>query len=497
MTGRREVEPPDRSAPARHGHLVLRNTTWLVAAQLLATPVSLLVNVMMGRFLGPSDFGTIYLAVTLTSFGFLAVDWGQSTVLPSLVARSRDLAGELLGSALAWRLATAVAVSAVLIPGCLWAGSAPELLAATSLVLLASGLGALARGIQDAIRGLERTDITAYGMVGQPLLTGLLVLPTLLLGGRLRATLGAQAAAAGLGLVAVALALRPVGISRLSVRRATLRRLAGEGSPFLLLGIVLALQTNVDAVMLSRLAPAEALGWQAAAVKLVGMLLFPVTALITSLYPTLSRLFVEDRAAYAQTAGAGLRASLFFAVPVALGCALYPDLGTWLFNRSAFGPAEANLRLLSVYVLLLCLSMSLGCCLSAAGRQRGWAIGQLACVAVSLSLDPLLIPWFQTRTGNGGLGVCTTLVISEVLMLALALALVPRDLLDRALLRALARAVVAGGGMVVVALLASGMPPLVAASLAVLSYAAGLWAVGGVDRAQLLRLRGAFTARAR
>jgi O-antigen/teichoic acid export membrane protein len=321
--------------------------------------------------------------------------------------------------------------------------------------------------------------------------------PTLLLGGRLQATLAAQAAAAGLGLAALALALRPLGISGLSVRRAALRQLAGEGSPFLLLGVVLALQTNVDAVMLSRLAPAEAMGWQAAALKLVGVLIFPANALISSLYPTLSRLFVEDRAAYAKTARSGLRGSLFLAVPVALGCAVFPDIGTSLFDRSAFGPAEANLRLLSVYLLLMYVTMTLGCCLSAAGRQRPWAAGQLACVAVSLAIDPLLIPWFQARMGNGGLGVCATLLLSEVLMLALAVALVPRDLLDLALLRSLARAVAAGGGMLAVAHLARGLPVLVAAGLAVAGYAVGLWSVAGEDRAQLHRLRKAFAVRSR
>ena len=37
---------------------------------------------------------------------------------------------------------------------------------------------------------------------------------------------------------------------------------------------------------------------------------------------------------------------------------------------------------------------------------------------MSLVLNPLLVPWFQQRAGNGGLGVSVATVVSEVLMVA-------------------------------------------------------------------------------
>ena len=448
--------PPAAPGP---GGGVLRNTTWLVAAQVLAAPVSMLVNVATARVLGPGDFGHVYLALTLASFAFLVVEWGQGTVLPALVARAPGRHGALLGTALAWRAAVGGAVTVLLAAGATALTDDPALQLAVALVALATGLGALARAYLDASRGFERTDLAAMGAVGQPVITAALVLPALLLGGRLVAVLVAQAAAAGLGLLAVAVTLRPTRPARLSVRRDALRPLLSEGAPFLLLGVVLALQVNVDTLLLARLAPAEAMGWQAAALKLVGVLLFPANALITSLYPTLSRLHGEDREAYQRTARSGLRAALFLGVPLALGCGLYPDIGIWLFNRGTFGPAEDNLRVLAPYLLLLYLAMALGCCLSAAGRQRAWALGQLLCVAVSLALNPLLIPWFQARTGNGGLGVCVTLGLSEALMVGLGLWLVPRGVVEGSLLRSLGRALLAGGAMAVLARFTGGWAP--------------------------------------
>ena len=51
----------------RTHRLVLRNTLMLVGAQLLGMPLSIVLNAMMARYLGPEDFGYIYLASTFAS----------------------------------------------------------------------------------------------------------------------------------------------------------------------------------------------------------------------------------------------------------------------------------------------------------------------------------------------------------------------------------------------------------------------------------------------
>ncbi len=52
------------------GRLVVRNTIYLTLSQALTVPLAVLMNAMMARYLGPADFGFIYLAATLAGFGF-------------------------------------------------------------------------------------------------------------------------------------------------------------------------------------------------------------------------------------------------------------------------------------------------------------------------------------------------------------------------------------------------------------------------------------------
>jgi O-antigen/teichoic acid export membrane protein len=469
---------------------MLKNAAFLVAAQAIVTPLSIIINIVMARSLGPSEFGRLYLAMTFASLGFLFVEWGQGALLTGLVARERARAGELLASSLTWRLASSVPVTLALLFFAWAFDSEPGFTTALLLVAAASLIGSLISACQDVIRGFERTDFSAASYVGWQLLRLLVVVPTLLLGGHLNEVLAAQSVASLLGLTVVLLALAPLGVRGLQVRWRTVRELFVGGTPFLVFGLSMAAQGNVDAVFLSKLASPESVGWYAAATKLTGALIYPANVVLAAVYPTLCRLHSEDLAGYRRTAAGAVRTTVILALPVALGTFLYADLGIALFRKEAFAPAEANLQVLSVYLLFVYVSMPLGSSLVAAGRQRPWAVVQLVAVIINLALDPFLVPYFQRTWNNGGLGVCVATTVSEAIVLAAGVWLAPRGVFDRLLLAKVARVGFGGLVMVLVAKTTSGLGSMASASLAVAGYAGGLWLGGGLDVEQLATLRG-------
>jgi O-antigen/teichoic acid export membrane protein len=488
MTTGLEQAPNGSTQAQETGRLVFRNVLFLFLAQLMGTPLSLVLNALQARYLGPEEFGLMYLAWTFVSFGFLAIDWGQSSTLPAIVAKDRTRAGELLGSGLAWRVVAAIVVYALLALGCFLLGYSREFQIVLALVMLVATINTITAACQDVVRGFERTDMVAYGTFGVQLGAALFVIPTLLLGGRLRSVLLAQALSSTILLGLVWVATRPM-IRKVSLRIATTKVLLADGFSFLFFGLAIALQPNVDGVFLSKLAPPDAVGWYAAARKIVGLLIFPASALIISLYPTLCRLHGEDRQTYRRIAGSSLRLVTVVVVPVAVASLLYADVAIRIFSRETFGPAADDLRVLSVFVLLVYFTMTMGVCLLASGRQRAWATIQLVCVAVSATFDPLLVPWFQARFGNGGLGVCATSVGSEVLMLVAGISLMPKGTFDRALVRQLLLALFAGVVMVAVARSMSTLTPFVAGPVSLVAYVVCLVATGGLDQEQLRAFR--------
>ncbi|HEU5075098.1 MAG TPA: hypothetical protein VFU02_13000, partial [Polyangiaceae bacterium] len=103
----------------------------------------------------------------------------------------------------------------------------------------------------------------------------------------------------------------------------------------------------------------------------------------------------------------------------------------------------------------------------------------------SAIVDPIVIPWFQANTGNGGLGVCWASVASEVLMVSLGLWLLPRGVLAVGMLRPACAALAGGGSMVVVAWLLASFPALLVAPIALVAYAFTLWLTGALSREQI------------
>ena len=492
------AEQPEVISAGKHSDtrkLLVRNTLYLTVSQALTVPLSVLVNVVVARYLGADAFGLSYLAFTLTSLGFLVVSWGHDGVLPAVVARDHSQSGLMLGSSLAFRTLLTVPVYAVMAVGSYLFGYGKELQQVLVLATLFQLLTALVAGCKDTIRGMERTDIPAFAHVGQQLINALFVIVVVVLGGELLAAVTAQVAACAVTLAAIWFALRPAGVGKLQANWPAMKTLFAGGTPFVISGLIMALQPMVDAAFMSKLAPTEAMGWYAVARRLVGVLLFPATALIGALYPTLCRLYITDKDAFARAASASLRAISLVVMPIALGCGLYADVAIALFSKEKFGPAADDLRILSVFVALVYFTMPLGTAVLAAEKQRAWSIVQSLCLVVSVALDPLLVPWFQQHFGNGGLGVCVASTISELAVVACGVALCPKGVFDRRFQRTFLFALVSAGASAGVAHLTASWNPFVGGPLALVTYVVALYFTGAIEKEQIASIRNAIGRR--
>ncbi len=489
------VDTSQTAQQSATNRLVLRNTMLLVGAKVLATPIAVLTNAVIARYLGPADYSYVYLATTYTTFGMLFVIFGQSGALPALVAVDRDNAGKYLGTALAWRAALGVAVYATLALGCWAFGYDTRFQYALALVFSGLLMMNLAAACLEVIRGFERTDVDALTNVGTPLLTAALTIPIVLLGGRLLAVLTVALVVQATSLIVVSRFLRPVGVGALEATLDTVQLLLKKGYPFLFFSGALALQTTVDAAFLSKLSPPEVVGWHAAANKLIGLVVFPASALVTALYPVLCRLFVEDARSFLETTRATVQTAVVLMVPIAMCCGLFPEAGVLVLGEEGYAPIVDNLRVMAAFVFLVYVSMPLGIAVLAAGRARAWSAVQGLCVVVSLVLDPILVRLFQASHGNGGLGICWARVASEVLMLVAGLILLPRGVLVAGMVGPVGKALLGGVAMAGLGWLLARHSFLWVAPLTLVVYVGVLWATGGLNREQLAFLKGAASRR--
>src|SRR6185436_14736542 len=183
------VSPMDPAAPAvtpappkqDPRRLLLKNTAILALGQLIGAPMSMIVTAVVGRFLGSASYGEMTIAGTWVTLGFLFVDWGQSQLMAGEIARDRSKAGTLLGTSLVWRVVAAVLIYGLMASYGGLSGNSREFQVILLLMTVQWLIVSFTTATLDAIRGLERTDISAYQNILQPLLRLLVVVPALAL----------------------------------------------------------------------------------------------------------------------------------------------------------------------------------------------------------------------------------------------------------------------------------------------------------------------------
>jgi O-antigen/teichoic acid export membrane protein len=473
---------------------VARNALLLVAGQAATTVLAIVLSAALGRALGPSDFGVFFLVTTMSAFAYVIVEWGQPLLVIRAAAREPLRSGELLGTALVLRAVVAVLVSAPL--GLVsWAlGYGPRTTAFAVAMVLAQLPAFLAQGYGMAFRAADHMGRDAAVSVAVKAIALALTLPALAIGLGIPGVIAAQAAA-GLAALAVAARLHAgLGLSRPRVSRAVAREIVGAGVPILGMTGAAAVQPYLDAIILAQLAPAQAVGWFGAARIVIGTLMAPATILAAASYPALAR-----------TAGdpAALRAALRGALRPVLALAALASAGTYLFAEAAirliygaegFGPAARILQVFAPGFFLLFVDILLGHAIYATGRGNGFAVAKVASVAGAVALDLALVPLFQARHGNGGIGIVVAFAVSEVLVFAGAAWVLRRELEPAAFVDG-ARALAAAAVTVVAVRSLPALPLAAGLAACVAAFAAASLVVGLASREDLARVAGLVVRR--
>jgi O-antigen/teichoic acid export membrane protein len=417
-----------------------RDVSIVGGSHLVMWAATFVFTVAQARYLGPARFGELSLALAYAALFTIVVDFGLSTQLSRLVAQRASDLGKMVGATLVLRVA-------------LWLLTLPFALLTASLLgygqdlreaILILGVSVFFMGLSNTIgailQGREqffllsvaaiayRVTAAAVGvsllMVTQDIgvIAGAFVLASLAAGAVLLFGMRAGAAV-------------PVEFDA----RTTLEVLRGA-IPLGLYWIVGTFYFSVDMVMLERLAPADNVGWYAAAYRLFSTtLVVPGIVTMMVLFPMFSRLSVDSRDELRRV----IDKAFTFLVPV--GCAvavamavLAEAITSFVYPSHSYGAAANALRLLAPGVLLVYVNSVFAYALLGLHHERRL----LAMAMVAAVLNPLAnliaIPLWQQD------GAALTTSLTEVFLLVWLVFAMPRDLLSGASVRLAARSMAAG-----------------------------------------------------
>ena len=88
---------------------VFRNAKWIIGCKIIQSIIQMIVGMLTARYLGPSNYGLIDYAASITAFAIPVMQLGLQSTLVQEYVDSPEKEGEIIGTQLVMNMLAAVA----------------------------------------------------------------------------------------------------------------------------------------------------------------------------------------------------------------------------------------------------------------------------------------------------------------------------------------------------------------------------------------------------
>lgn len=414
--------------------------------------VTLVVLVVAPNYLGPEDFGIFGFSTALIAFFMMLASLGTTPLLIKLIARDSSIIGKYVRNAVALKLLLVTVLSGVAVLVAWLLGNTGE-----TLVVVAIGcVGMLFAVLNDvfvgAFAGVERMGRPAMWGVVQVYVGSIVAVVIMLLGGGIVPVSIAFAAAWVIPFVANGRAIQPfLGESR-HLDAGVWKALVVGGVPLMILHGLLRAYGTIDIPILQTITNNTTVGWYALAYKLVTIPIFIGSIATRAFFPQFSAHGKPPTAEFSRLVNRAVRLTALVAVPAAAGIAVVASDVVDLIYGQKFAGAVPIMQVLSIHIPSAAVGLILGSALVASDRQRGFVIVAAIAAVCAPFLYIVGIRWGVREFDNGGVGAAWATVVIEYGVLAGALVVRSKGVMDRPTALHCLRCVLAGLTMAAIVL---------------------------------------------
>lgn len=418
---------------------IARNSLIIGATKIGQVLLGLIYIAMISRYLGVDRFGKYSVLWAATTFGITVPAAGLNNILIREIARNRAEAPRYLGAAIMVRRIVGAAIVAIVVAAVLlW--HPPRTMALAVYFALAWAYLQLSIDVNAAVflayERMEYDAIVALTNISSTIVvTAFAIQRDWGLPGIFGATAVTNYLASKLG---TALVRRKFVKPRMEINVPQWRAYIKEAMPVGLSRVLKEFYSRLGVFMLTWLSTSASVALFNGAYRIVVQLNFIPMLLVRAAYPSLSRLAgsAPDKLAYA--CRKYFKILVIVALPMAVMFSMLSRQIILLVLGPKFVEASKALTLLGWAATTMFPDTLFWFVLVAINRQMLGAASLMACVAVNILLDLLLIPHF------GFVGACFGTLTAELTFFAVAYSFVRRALGPLQVPKALAKPVMAG-----------------------------------------------------
>ncbi len=471
---------------------VVSNTAFLLTGQVVTGALSFILVIILARYLGNVGLGSYSSAVAMSALLMQLLDFGIPTYAVREIARRKEAAGEFISSIMGLR----AVLSMVMVAG---AGAifflsvtgriSVETAQVMGLAVIATALSFLAEPLRATLLAYEKHHYYAAAWIAERLIFIGLALGALLAGKGLVAVMAAFVISS-----ATALLLSSIIVwSRFTKFTINIkgglakdgRSLMASGLPFWLSNLLMTVYSRIDTLMLSAMKGFAATGLYNAAYKVTDVFTFIPLAVSAAFYPTLSRLFKNDKEGML---GILYRRAFYYlaiiALPMSVALTLLAERLMKFLYASEFHPAAGALQILVWAELFIFMNYLMGYMLNAIDKQKLFTISTAIYAAANIILNLIMIPKF------GYIGAAFVALTTQFMQGATLYYFCSKNGYAIDLRKLLYKPLVASAIMGAALAVLGRMHLLLAAPLAAITYLIVLAAMKGITKEDLTIVKG-------
>lgn len=420
----------DQRTQSEIGHAVAQNMSVMLGAQIVTWGSSFLLLYFLPRYLGPEDFGRLYLALSIKMILGLLIDFGGNYLIPKEVARSPKRGERILSSYILFRIVLWILSIGLILLISNILGYSRHVHFLILILIIAKLWEGGSTALNAYFEGIEKMEYPSIGKIVEKLFVAFFAIGALLLGADSIGVAIVMTIGAFLNLIVIYGYSRRVVRIRYKFDPGTLSLLR-QGLPFFLFSLFSVIYYRIDAVMLASLTTDQVTGWYGGAFRFFDIVMVLPLLYKTAIFPVFSKLWDNKKGVLESTIGHSMRLMILLGIPVAVLIYIFAEpIVNFFMGINEYGPSVVILQIFSLSIPFIYIDIILGSALmGAANRQKAWAATGLIAIVVNISFNLLLIPYTQDVYSNGGIGAALATLLTEIFVMISAFYLLPKEYL--------------------------------------------------------------------
>ncbi len=376
---------------------VFKNSIWIIMCSIAQSLIGLVIGMLTARYLGPSNYGLISYATSITLFFEPIMQLGLSDILVHEIVNSPDEEGRIIGTSIGLSV-----LSSVLCIVCIFcfvsisdAGDTTTILVCFlfSLKLIFQGIGILRYWFQAKLMSkyTSLVSLAAYTIVA--------LYRVYLLVTQKDITWFAISQSIDLLLIAIMLiyVYRKKGGKHLGLSADIAKRMLSKSKYYIISNMMVVVFAQCDRIMLKFMIGTSSVGFYTAAVTIASMTSFVFVAIIDSFRPTIFEKKKSSKEEYEKYMSMLFSIIIFLSLAQSLTMTGLAKLIVWVLYGSEYYPAVSALQIIVWYTTYSYLGAVRNIWVLSEGKQRYLFALNMSGAIGNVILNLCLIPIWGTN----------------------------------------------------------------------------------------------------